>query len=89
MVTVAQTSPIRKAFHATLADQPGVAFATADRYFFASDTGELTALTNAHVPQLVLLGDVAQAEDAYLDDLLRSGAVGIVCNPSWRLSREL
>lgn len=89
MVTVAQSPTIRKAFHATLASQPGVAFATADRYFFASDAGELIPLTNAHVPQLVILGDVVQTEDVYLDDLLRGGPVGIVCNPNWRLSREL
>jgi hypothetical protein len=89
MLTVPQASMIRKAFHATLSDQPGVAFATDDRYFFASAAGTLTQLTNAHIHQLVILGDVAQTENAYLDDLLRGGAVGLVCNPSWRAAREL
>jgi hypothetical protein len=73
METVPQSTTIRKAFHATLAEQPGIAFAMADRYFFASDVGLLTVLTTAHIPQLLLLGNVALAEDAYLDDLLRGG----------------
>jgi hypothetical protein len=88
MQTVPQSPMIRKAFHATLGNQPGVAFATAGRYFFASDAGTLTPLTNAHVNQLVILGDVAQTEEAYLDDLLRGGAVGMVCTPSWRAAQE-
>ena len=67
--------------YATLRDIPGYAFRTPDRTCLFVDTAAFSGvvLTNADIPDLVLLGDVNTADAQHLADLLNGGAAAIAC----------
>ena len=67
--------------YATLSGCHGVAVRTADhRVVFFADSGASSELTNADMPQLVLLGEVGTVAVSALLDRLAGGAAAIACN---------
>jgi len=83
MVTVPNPAPTGNllARYATYAGLPGYALRTADRrVFFVDQDAQMTELTNADIPVLVLLGDVNTAEAQHLADTLAGGSAAIACS---------
>src|SRR5262245_21225016 len=82
MATVPETAPAGNliARYATFHAEPGYALRLADRrVVFVDHDAQMTDLTNAYLPHLVLVGDVNTAERQHLLDTLAGGPAAIAC----------
>ena len=83
MATVANPAATRNplvARYATYAGLPGYAVRTPDRrVFFVDQDAQMTELTNADIPRVVLLGDVHLAERQHVLDTVAGGYAAIAC----------
>jgi hypothetical protein len=66
-----------KAYHAQLHGLSGIVTRPDTAVLFLRDTGEVHALTDADMAHLVVLGSVAEAMSAYIQDMVRGGAAHI------------
>jgi hypothetical protein len=66
-----------KAFYCTYQGLHGVITRPGTEVLFLRDTGDVHALTEADMPHLVVLGSVAEAMSAYIQDMVRGGAAHI------------
>jgi len=93
MTSLTETPPARKptkAYHAHYLGLSGAILQPADHVVFVeAESGATITLAESDYPNLVVLGEVAESTVQHLEDRLRGSAVGLVCNPAWRLSREL
>jgi len=78
MATVAQNPVPAKAFYCTFHGLSGVITKPADRVLFLEhESGAVVTVTNADSPHLVVLGEVAAAMSAYIQDMASGGAAHI------------
>jgi hypothetical protein len=80
MATVANVSTQRKpkAYYATLHGLSGVLTRPADHVLFLEhESGAVVTVTQADMPDLVVLGEVAEAMAQYIEDLARGGYAAI------------
>jgi hypothetical protein len=82
MATVAQRTPVSKAYYAWLDEDHGILTQDAHGqvWFRNSETDELTTITPEHYNFLSVNGEVGLAECARLADLRRGGPAQIACS---------
>jgi hypothetical protein len=79
MATVAQRTPVSKAFYAILDDTHGVLTKVGGTMYFMSDAGDIVEIEPAHCAYLMPLGEVGIAECQALQDRLHGGYAAIAC----------
>jgi hypothetical protein len=80
--TLAASQTIRKSptsFYAHLNDQGGALCKIADVLYFVGEDAAITVITPAHVPALVVLGAMQDADAQQLLDRQQGGYAAIAC----------
>lgn len=77
MLTVPQTPVPAKAYHAQFHGLSGILTRPTTAIVFLRDTGELHQLSEADMPHVIVLGEVAEAMSAYIADMVAGGYAAV------------